>query len=605
MKDDSNRNMVLAFALSLLVLLGWQFFVVNPRVDQEKLRQAAAQGPAIPSGAPQAQPGTAPQNPGIPIPAAGAPPVTAQAPLVLTREAVIAAGPRLAIDTPRLKGSIALKGGRIDDLQLKGYREAVDPLSPLITLFSPSGAPNAFYAEMGVVGQAGAGVPNADTVWRQEGSGALSPTNPVILSYDNGKGLQFRRTYSIDDGFMFTVSDEVRNSAAEPLTLYPYALISRHGAPKVQGFYILHEGLIAVLGQAGLKEYNYADMKKAVQYTEKATGGWAGITDKYWAAAVIPDQTSPYQGRFNALVSGASEIYQADVLGEARTLAPASTATFSHRVFAGAKEVQLVDSYRNSQAIDRFDLMIDWGWFHFFTKPLFWIIDYFYKLFGNFGWSILFVTVLVKGVFYPLANKSYESMSRMKKIQPEMTALRERFPDDKTKQQQEMMELYKREKINPLSGCLPVLIQIPVFFALYKVIFVSIEMRHAPFIGWIKDLSAPDPTSLFNLFGLLPFAVPEFLQVGGWPILMGITMFVQMKMNPDPPDQVQKVMFAWMPLVFTFMLASFPAGLVIYWAWNNLLSVSQQYLIMRKQGVKVELWGNIASTFGLGVAKKS
>ena len=606
MKDDNTRNMILAFALSLLVLLGWQFLVVNPRVEQERLKQAAEQV-AAPRGTTSPQTNTAaPGAPPVPTSPGAAPaPVNPSPTGVLTREAALAAGPRVAINTARLQGSLSLKGGRIDDLKLTGYRETVDPGSPLITLFSPSGTAAAFYAETGVVGAAGSGMPGADTLWRQEGSGALSPSTPVTLVYDNGKGQQFRRTYAVDDAYMFTINEEVRNTGSDTLTLYPYGLVSRHGTPKVAGFYILHEGLIGVLGQAGLKEYTYADIKKASQYTEKATGGWVGITDKYWAATIIPEQAEAVQGRFNASGAGAGEIYQADVLGSARTLAPASTITFSHRVFAGAKEVTVVDNYRTTLGIDRFDLLIDWGWFYFLTKPLFWIIDYFFHVFGNFGWSIILVTVLIKAVFYPLANKSYESMSRMKKIQPEMVALRERYPDDKMKQQQEMMELYKREKINPLSGCLPVLIQIPVFFALYKVIFVSIEMRHAPFIGWIKDLSAPDPTNLFTLFGLIPVQMPEFLQMGAWPIIMGVTMFIQMKMNPDPPDPVQKTMFAWMPVIFTFMLASFPAGLVIYWAWNNLLSVTQQYMMMRKQGVKVELWDNIASMFGKSAEKKS
>ena len=606
MKDDNTRNMILAFALSLLVLLGWQFLVVNPRVEQERLKQAAEQA-AAPRGTSSPQTTTAgPGAPPVPTSPGAAPAPANPAPTgVLTREAALAAGPRVAINTPRLQGSLSLKGGRIDDLKLAGYRETVDPGSPLITLFSPSGTAGAFYAETGVVGAAGAGMPGADTLWRQEGSGALSASTPVTLVYDNGKGQQFRRTYAVDDDYMFTISEEIRNAGTDTLTLYPYGLVSRHGTPKVAGFYILHEGLIGVLGQAGLKEYTYADIKKAAQYTEKATGGWVGITDKYWAAAIIPDQAEAIQGRFNASGSGAAEIYQTDVLGSARTLAPASTITFSHRIFAGAKEVKVVDNYRSTLGIDRFDLLIDWGWFYFLTKPLFWLIDYFFQVFGNFGWSILFVTVLIKGAFYPLANKSYESMSKMKKVQPEMLALRERYPDDKMKQQQEMMELYKREKINPLSGCLPVLIQIPVFFALYKVIFVSIEMRHAPFIGWIKDLSAPDPSNLFTLFGLIPVQMPEFFQMGAWPVIMGITMFIQMKMNPDPPDPVQKTMFTWMPVIFTFMLAAFPAGLVIYWAWNNLLSVTQQYMMMRKQGVKVELWDNIAAMFRKSAEKKS
>jgi YidC/Oxa1 family membrane protein insertase len=369
---------------------------------------------------------------------------------------------------------------------------------------------------------------------------------------------------------------------------------------------VLHEGLIAVAGDQGLQEYTYANLDKepvipATGARTKAwtgvVGGFLGITDKYWAAAVVPDQTAPYQGSFTMRQDGARQIYQANMLGEARTVAPGATAEFSKRLFAGAKEVNVVDGYRTALGIKNFDLLIDWGWFYFITKPLFYVLDYFYRLFGNFGVSILIVTVLLKLLFLPLANKSYASMAKMKAVQPEMMAIRERFADDKMKQQQALMELYKKEKINPIAGCWPVLIQIPVFFALYKVLFVTIEMRHAPFFGWIQDLAAPDPTSIFNLFGLLPYSVPAFLLVGVWPIAMGITMWLQMKMNPAPPDPIQAQVFAWMPIIFTFMLASFPAGLVIYWAWNNFLSISQQYVIMRRNGVKVELWDNLRSTF--------
>ncbi len=417
------------------------------------------------------------------------------------------------------------------------------------------------------------------------------------MEYNNGQGLTFRRTYSVDKNYLFRVDDEVLNNRSEAVTLYPYALISRHGTPHTEGVFVLHEGLIGVLGDTGLKELTYKNIDKSIQEKDKATQGWLGITDKYWAATVIPDQKTPFEGRFSMQESGGQKTYQADYLLDAQTVQPGATLKTTHRIFAGAKEVNIVDGYKREQSIDRFDLLIDWGWFYFFTKPLFWIIDYLFKMVGNFGVAILLVTILVKTLFYPLASRSYSSMAQMKKVQPEMTQIRERYADDKMKQQQELMELYKREKINPVSGCLPVLIQIPVFFALYKVIYVSIEMRHAHFFGWIRDLSAPDPTSFINLFGALPFDAPPFLHVGVWPMIMGVTMFLQMKMNPAPTDPAQKMIFSWMPLIFTFLLAGFPAGLVIYWAWNNLLSIAQQWTIMRRQGVKVELFDNIGGMF--------
>ena len=333
------------------------------------------------------------------------------------------------------------------------------------------------------------------------------------------------------------------------------------------------------------------------------TGGWLGFTDKYWASAVIPDQNQPFTGRFSE--TGADQkTYQTDVLDKkGRTIDPGTSTEVTTRVFAGAKEVTAIDNYQTGLGIKNFDLMIDWGWFYFITKPLFRLIDTIYKVVGNFGVAILIVTVIIKGAFFPLANRSYLSMAKMKAVQPQMAALKERYPDDKQKQQQELMELYKREKINPVAGCLPVVIQIPVFFALYKVIFITIEMRHAPFFGWIRDLSAPDPTNVFNLFGLLPYdpthlpGFGHYLAIGVWPLLMGVSMFMQMKMNPEPPDPVQKQMFSWMPVIFTFMLGTFPAGLVIYWTWNNTLSVIQQSMIMRRAGVKIELWDNLRKLF--------
>jgi YidC/Oxa1 family membrane protein insertase len=389
----------------------------------------------------------------------------------------------------------------------------------------------------------------------------------------------------------------VENATGQPVSLFPYGLVSRHGTPETAGFYILHEGLIGVQGGT-LQEVGYSDLAKAkLREFKQSTGGFMGITDKYWATALVPDQRTPHDGRFLAGTLGQTPTYQADILLPAQTAAPGGTATAVTRLFAGAKEVNVVDRYKDAFNITLFDRLIDWGWFWYLTQPLFKMIDFFFKIFGNFGVAILLATVVIKLAFFPLANRSYVSMAKMKAVQPKMVEIQQRYKDDRMKQQQELMALYKAEKINPLAGCWPVLLQIPVFFALYKVLFVTIEMRHAPFFGWIKDLAAPDPTSIFNLFGLLPFTVPQFLLVGVWPIIMGITMWLQMKMNPEPTDPVQKAVFGWMPLIFTFMLASFPAGLVIYWAWNNILSVAQQYYIMKRQGVKVELWDNISRMF--------
>ncbi|MFZ1066469.1 MAG: membrane protein insertase YidC [Pseudolabrys sp.] len=599
-----NKNTILAIVLSALVLLGWQYFFAVPqeKARQEQL-QAQQQKQTVPTpgqpgqvGQPPAQSGT-PEVPGqTNAPAAAAP---------VTREAALAGSPRVSIATDSLQGSIALKGGRIDDLALLKFRETVDPKSPPIFLLSPSGTADPFYAEFGWTGAAGANVklPTSETVWTQSGSGALSINHPVTLTYDNGEGFEFRRTIAVDDKYLFTLKDEVTNKSANPVALYPYALISRHGTPHTAGYYILHEGLIGVLGDSGLQEFTYKSIedKKAVNFD--ITNGWLGITDKYWAATLLPDTTARLKARFSTGMLGTIRTYQTDYLLDAQTIAPGATASANARLFAGAKEVAVVNDYDKQLKLNRFDLLIDWGWFYFITKPLFIAIDYLYRLVGNFGLAILIVTVLIKIAFFPLANKSYASMAKMKAVQPQMTALRERYADDKAKQQQELMELYKREKINPLAGCLPIAIQIPVFFSLYKVLFVTIEMRHAPFFGWIHDLSAQDPTNIFNLFGLIPVdptilpVIGQFLHLGAWPLIMGVTMWAQMKLNPAPPDPTQQMIFNWMPLIFTFMLANFPAGLVIYWAWNNSLSVLQQSVIMRKHGAKIELFDNIKALF--------
>ena len=601
-----DKNTILAIALSALVLLGWQFFFALPqeKARQEQLQlQAQLQKQAVPT---PAQPGQSPQPAQQPGPAQIPGQVSAPAAAApIDRPKALADTPRVQISTGSLQGSIALKGGRIDDLALIKFRETVDPKSPPIVLLSPSGTADPFYAEFGWAGSANSNVklPTAETVWKQTGSGALSVGHPVTLTYDNGEDLEFHRTIAVDDKYLFTIKDEVANKSAAPVSLYPYALISRHGTPQTAGYYILHEGLIGVLGDSGLQEYTYKNIAEKKTVNFDVTNGWLGITDKYWAAVLVPDTTARLKARFSTGTIGTVPTYQTDYLLDAQTIAPGATGAANARLFAGAKEVAVVNEYDKQLKLNRFDLLIDWGWFYFITKPLFIAIDYLYRLVGNFGLAILIVTVLIKIAFFPLANKSYASMAKMKAVQPQMTALRERYANDKAKQQQELMELYKREKINPLAGCLPIAIQIPVFFSLYKVLFVTIEMRHAPFFGWIHDLSAQDPTNIFNLFGVIPVdptilpVIGSFLHLGAWPLIMGVTMWVQMKLNPAPPDPTQQMIFNWMPIIFTFMLANFPAGLVIYWAWNNTLSVIQQSVIMRKHGAKIELFDNLKAFF--------
>jgi YidC/Oxa1 family membrane protein insertase len=610
---DDQKNLLLALVLAGVVLIGWQYFFASPQLErqrqiaqQQQSQQQSQQLPptAQPGSTPQVAPGTTPQTPGLP----GAAPT-------VTRDAALAASPRIRIDTPRLSGSLALMGGRIDDLALVQYRETVDPNSPPIVLLAPSGSPEPFYAEFGWTGAVGttAKLPGPDTLWRQEGAGALSADHPVTLVYDNGEGLQFHRTIAVDDKYLFTIKDDVANKSAAAMTLYPYALISRHGTPPTLGYYILHEGLIGVMGEQGLQEQTYKkieDLKAPMAFD--VTDAWLGFTDKYWAATLLPETDARVHAKFSFALFGQTKTYQTDYLLDPQTIAPGGTGTAHARLFAGAKEVATVginfpiggfEGYNQQLHLNKFDLLIDWGWFFFITKPMFLAIDFFFHLVGNFGLAILIITVVIKGIFFPLANKSYASMAKMKAVQPEMTAIRARYADDKVKQQQAMMELYKRDKINPVAGCLPIVIQIPVFFSLYKVLFVTIEMRHAPFFGWIKDLSAPDPTTVFNLFGLIPFdptilpGLGSFLHLGAWPLIMGVTMFMQMKLNPPPPDPAQQVIFNWMPVIFTFMLANFSSGLVIYWAWNNSLSVAQQSVIMSKHGAKIELWDNLKALF--------
>src|SRR3954447_340714 len=512
-----NRNTILAVILSGLVLIAWQYFYNVPQMEKQRALQQAQSElvKPTPQAGNTASPSTAPQT-GSSAPSASAPPTNTQPAVVVSREAAIADTNRVKIDTPRVSGSISLKGARIDDLSLVQFHETVNPSSPPIVLYSPSGTAQPYYAEFGWVPASGSTIklPDRDTLWQQEGAGSLTPSSPITLKYDNGDGLTFRRTIAIDDRYLFSIKDDVTNVGNAPVTLYPFALISRHGTPQVAGYYILHEGLIGYLGDQGLQEYGYKKIDDAKSVSFKVTDGWLGITDKYWASALLPDTNAQLQARFSSNPVGAIKTYQTDYLQDPQTIAIGGTGSANARLFAGAKEASVVGinfplaglgGYNKQLELNHFDLLIDWGWFHFITKPMFLALDYFFHLFGNFGIAILLVTVLVKLLFFPLANKSYASMAKMKSVQPQLAALKERYPDDRQKQQQEMMEIYRKEKINTIAGCLRVALQIPVFFSLYKVLFVTIEMRHAPFYGWIKDLSAPDPTNLFNLFGLLSF----------------------------------------------------------------------------------------------------
>lgn len=581
-----NRNLILAIVLSLVILLGFQYFFPQP--DQPRTdAQPAAQGQTAQGQTGQAPTPAAPGAVGAPVPSVGAAATALPAKDVRERAAVIADGPRIAIDTKRLKGSIALKGGRIDDLILADYRETAKPDSAPIVLLSPEGTEHAYFAEFGWSIPDG-GSPDANSLWQASGR-RLTQDTPVTLTWNNGQGLVFKRTFAIDANFLFTVTQTVENAGGKALRVYPYTLATRRGTPDTANFYILHEGLLGVF-DGTLSELKYNDLKEKGKIEKTATGGWIGITDKYWLVALVPGKDVKHTARFVHHRAGGTDKYQIDTLGEERLIAPGASVTATSHLFAGAKEVALLDKYAEEEGIDRFDLAVDFGWFYFLTKPIFYAMDMIYKFTGNFGVAILLLTVTIKLLFFPLANKSYVSMSKMRKLQPDVMALREKFNDDKMRLNQEMMALYKKEKVNPASGCLPVVVQIPVFFALYKVLFVSIEMRHAAFFGWITDLSAPDPTSVWNLFGAIPWdpagTIPAMLNLGVWPLIMGLTMWLQQKLNPQPADPVQAKIFTFMPIMFTFLLASFPAGLVIYWAWNNTLSIAQQKVIMMRMGVK-------------------
>jgi YidC/Oxa1 family membrane protein insertase len=594
---EKNRNFILAVALSFAVVIGWDLLFLQPQMEQKRKQQQieATQNAPKPVQSETAGPGAPAVSPGTPA-ASGQP---ALSPAYATREAAIAASPRVVIESPALEGSINLKGARIDDVVLRNYHETVNPKSPEVVLLSPSGSPHPYFTYTGWwSNDPGVKLPGEDTLWQQEGTGPLTAAHPVVLRYDNGAGLIFRRTISVDDHYMFNIADEVENKTGQPVTLRPWGQVAQLTEPTTLGYSVLHEGLIGLFGSNGLKEVTYSAALKnfdpatqnAKEVNNSAKGGWIGATSQYWAAVLIPNQAKPFDGM---MFGNEQKHFYANYLQEPVTVAAGGKEAVTNRLFAGAKEVKLLEKYSSEQGIDRLNMLVDWGWFPFLTKPMFYLMDFLYKLAGNFGVAILLTTVVVKLAFFPLANKSFESMSKMKKLQPEMKKIQERFKDDKARQQEALMKLYKDEKVNPMAGCLPIFIQIPVFFSLYKVLLVAIEMRHAPFFGWIKDLSAPDPTTIFNLFGLIPWSPPQFLMLGILPLAMGISMWVQMRLNPTPTDPVQQQVFTYMPIIFTFMLASFPAGLVLYWTWNNILSFAQQAYIMKRQGVEIDIMHNV------------
>lgn len=571
MHPEDKRNLIIFF---IICIVG--FFLYDTFIYQPKMKAAAAHRQAVEQNAAQA------------------PTVSGQEPRqeILTRDAVVAQGNRVAIDNPDLLGSLSLKGGRLDDLSLKQYFETVEKIKP-VTLLAPSGTAHPLYVDFGWLTDAGVNVatPNSESLWRVKdgGNGALSKDHPVTIVWNNGRGLIFERTFSLDDQYMFTLTRTVTNTTRMPVSLRPYALISRQGMPAdfVKNA-VMHEGPIGFFDR-DLHEVSYKDLDKKSRQDFEATRGWAGFTDKYWFTGIIPPDDAHKTFRF-IKGDGTKPSYQIDLTSAALTVPAGSSASETTRVFVGPKKLDLLNGYKKDLNIDRFDLVIDFGKFWFLTIPFFHILTWLGHTFGSFAPALLLFTCLLRLAVFPLANKSYRSFARMRKIQPQMLEIREKYGDDRAKLQQAIFELYKRENVNPMAGCLPILIQIPIFFALYKVLYITLEMRHAPFWGWIADMSAPDPTSVFNLFGLIPWTPPSALQIGIWPIIMGITLFMQQRMNPPAQDPIQARVLSLMPVMITFLMAHFPAGLVIYWSWSNCLSIIQQYVLMKKEGVEVHFF---------------
>ncbi len=593
MEEQNNKNLILAMVLSAAVMIVWFVLFPPPEVPVDATVPATAAQDGAPVQAPAAT--AADATTGTPTPA---------------EANAVASAPRVAIDTPKLSGSISLVGARIDDLSLKTYRETLEANSPNVRLLSPVGEDFPYYALMGWAPGAGtdaADLPDARTQWSLTSGGPLAPGKPVVLSWTNSKGVTFSREISVDDNFLFTITDSVKNAGAAPAAMYPYGVIARHGLPKMQNIFVVHEGMVRS-ADGTLEEIRYNDIVKLDQVpAEQAAAelvqvngkGWIGFTDHYWMTTLVPQQGQPFTEVTKHVAS--ADIYQTEIRQPVQTLAPGAEIRNTIQLFAGAKEWATIKAYEDSGVVPGFIDSIDWGWFFFLTKPIFAVLHWLHGLIGNMGLAIIALTFFLKFLVLPLAYKSYASMARMKELQPEMEALKERAGEDKQKLQREMMQLYKDKKVNPAAGCLPILIQIPIFFSLYKVIFVTIELRHAPFFGWLKDLSAPDPSSLYNLFGLLPWDAPptgsllHLIFIGVLPILLGITMWLQQKLNPAPTDPVQQQIFAWMPWVFMFMLGGFASGLVIYWITNNTITFIQQYLIMWSHGKRPDIFGNIRS----------
>jgi len=555
-----NKNVFVAIALSMSVLLFWGAFFETPKKqtsiqNQEKISDV--ENEITPSINQKIQKKS------------------------LSRQDALSESDRVLIKNKNVEGSISLKGGILDDLSFINYKKELNDDQRVVFL-NPKEIEDGYFVETGWTSiKNEVKVPALDTQWKVKGNKLLSPGNPVVLEWNNNEGLIFKKIISLDEKFLFKINQEVQNNSSKNYQLFPYAQITRNKKPDdVQGFYILHEGFIGVF-DGDLKEDGYEDIKDK-KIIREANNGWLGITDKYWMTAVVPPKNSSFKSSFLY-----KESFKANyILNDPVVLTASSKASNEIRLFAAAKEVDTVDGYAASEEIEKFDLVIDWGWFYFFTKPLFFVIDYLFKFSGNFGIAIVLITLAIRVIFFPLANYSFRSMAKMKALQPELTRLKELHKEDKVKLQQEMMALYRKEKINPASGCLPILIQIPFFFAIYKMLFISLEMRHQPFFGWIQDLSAKDPTTIFNLFGLIPWDPPGFLIIGIWPILMGLTMYLQQKLNPAPPDPIQAKIFAFFPLFLTIILAPFPSGLVVYWTVNNILTIAQQWVIMKKTKVK-------------------
>tara|TARA_Y100000590_G_scaffold159512_1_gene183054 strand:- start:1384 stop:3063 length:1680 start_codon:yes stop_codon:yes gene_type:complete len=555
-----SKNVILAVILSTLVLVVWAFFFEAPIIEQETSNQQLT------------------KNQDISSPSIDEKEIKKE----ITRSEVINKTNRIKVENENIKGSISLKGALIDDVVFKNYKKTLES-EEKVTFLNPKNSEKEYYIETGWAsgGNEKIKLPLVDTVWENKSNKNLTPNNPITLEWDNGEGLIFQKKIELDEKFLFKITQSIKNNSNKSFQFYPYAQITRRGGIEGRQIYILHEGFLGVFGEE-LKEKDFDDVEKE-KFVINSYKGWLGITDKYWLTAIVPEKGSEFKAEFLAK----NEKYRANyIIKDAKILNPGNLIENNIHAFVAAKEVSVIDGYAEQLGIEKFDLTIDWGWFYFFTKPLFFIIDYFFRMTGNFGLAIVIITALVRLIFFPLANYSFKSMAKMKILQPEMIRLKELHKDDKQKLQQEMMALYKREKVNPISGCLPVLIQIPFFFAIYKMLYVTLEMRHQPFFGWIKDLSERDPTSIFNLFGLIPWDPPTFLMIGAWPILMGLSMWVQQKLNPTPPDPIQAKIFMFFPLFLTIILAPFPSGLVVYWTINNILTIAQQWVIMRGTKVK-------------------